>query len=120
MTCGRHSAMASATAREPSVCLSIHRLLRLARNAERFRRGADILLGERAWKFLANGFNERRQLDHAGNRSECSEEGHVRHRATHMLQRKLGGRKRAQSILLDPPREPAQTDFVKTARRVDQ
>ena len=55
ITCGRHSATASATAREPSVCLSIDRVLRLDRELERLRRRGDVLLGHRGRELLADG-----------------------------------------------------------------
>src|ERR1700693_5729183 len=101
MTCGRQSATASATACEPSVCLSIDRFLRLDRKLKRFRGGGDILLGDHSGKFLADRRKDRCQRDHAGDRGEPSEERRIRHRAADMLECELAGWERAQPILLD-------------------
>src|SRR4029079_18491077 len=90
ITCGRHSATASATACEPSVCLSIGRLLRRGDDLERVGRRRNVLLRDGRWEFFANRGDDRCKPDRAGDRRETAEQRRVRDRAPDVLQRELG------------------------------
>src|SRR6516225_11642562 len=78
ITCGRQSATASATACEPSVCLSIDGLPAFGRHVERFGRRRDVLLRDCRRELFAYRGEHRRQLDHAGDRGEPAEQSGVR------------------------------------------
>src|SRR6266700_1653358 len=73
MTCGRQSAMASATAREPSICLSMHDLPAAAYGRVRFDGRSDVLFRDRGRKFLTDGGDDRLELEHAANRGKGAE-----------------------------------------------
>src|SRR4051812_32432367 len=74
ITCGRQSAIASATAREPSACLSMD-ALRLARGERERRAGRrDILLRDRGGEFLADRGQHGREEDLAGERREAGQQ----------------------------------------------
>src|SRR6516225_7861486 len=89
ITCGRHSATASATARDPSVCLSIDHLLAPLRAGEGLASGEHVFLGVRPRKFLPNGGGDRIERNDPGDRRERAKERHVRHGATYVLYGKL-------------------------------
>src|ERR1700693_144827 len=65
MTCGRQSAMASATAREPSICLSMNGLPAAAHDRMRLDCRSDVLFRDRRRKFLTDGGDHRLELEHA-------------------------------------------------------
>src|SRR4029079_843301 len=120
MTCGRQSATASATACEPSVCLSIGCLPRLGCDVECFGSRRDVLLGNGRGKLLADCGDDRWQLDHAGDRCEAAQKRGVRNRAPDVLHRQLARRQRAHSILLNPARKAAEAELVGRLHRVEQ
>src|SRR5450631_1472554 len=107
--------MASATASEPSVCLSIDRLLLFARDVERLCGGGDILRGEHRRKFLADRGHNRCQGDHAADGGERPQERHIRHCAADVLQRELGGWYRARSIMVYALCEATKLLFIEAA-----
>src|SRR4030095_11591257 len=78
ITCGRHSATASATACEPSVCLSIDCLLRLAHDVECFGGRRDVFFRDGRGEFLANRREHGWELDHAGDCGEAAQKRCVR------------------------------------------
>src|SRR5665647_1402838 len=92
MTCGRHSPIASATAAEPSICLSMKQfLLAPLHLGMGFGGGSDVALGERRRKFLANGGNDRVEPDLAAQRCEAAEQRGIGHRAADVLHGNPGG-----------------------------
>src|ERR1700730_4292266 len=97
--------MASATAREPSICLSIGRLQHFAGNVERLGGGGDILLGYSCGKLLSDRSEDRCESADGGDRLEPSEQRRIGHGAAYMLQRQLAVWKRAQPIALNPARQ---------------
>src|SRR5262245_6104830 len=74
ITCGRHSATASATAREPSVCLSIGRLPGPRSALERLIRSGDVALRNRRRELFPDRAHERLHADHARHRGESTQE----------------------------------------------
>src|SRR3954470_10288946 len=76
MTSGRHSATVSATAREPSICLS--GMTRALDEVVRRDRGRDIPLGDRAREARADRRDDRLERDHAAERREAAEQRGVR------------------------------------------
>src|SRR5919198_659757 len=87
MTSGRHRATVSATAREPSACLSMSQLHEVGGP-----RGRDIGLAERAGEALANRGGQRPERERAGDRGEPAQQRRARQRAPEVLARQLGGR----------------------------
>src|SRR6516225_8866472 len=96
MTSGRQSAMLSAIAREPSICLSMARLSggcgsRCDGVVSRRCRG-DVGFGKLAGKCLADGAGNGMQVHNAGQRGESAKKRRIRKRAADMLERKLACR----------------------------
>src|SRR5262245_17300971 len=89
ITSGRHSATVSATAREPSICLSMGGL-----RDERVGGlgGPCVALGRRGGEPLADRLGDRGERDRSGERGERSEEGGVGERPAQVLAGQLGGR----------------------------
>src|SRR5689334_15653071 len=108
MTWGRHSAMASATAREPSVCLSMGALPHFHREVVGFFRRFDILFGDDATKLLPDGGEHRLYCDQTRDRGEPAEQRGIRHGAADVLQGELGRGKRAENEASGPLCETAQ------------
>src|SRR4051795_5942105 len=92
MTSGRHSATASATAREPSSCLSMGGLSDLLSYArERGGGGGRVALADAAGEALADGGDDRVEPDLACERGEPAEQGGVRQRTAEVLARERRG-----------------------------
>src|SRR6185436_10526700 len=85
ITSGRASATASATAREPSSCFSMERLIGGGG-------GGDVRLRHLAGELFADGAGHRAQGNDARERGEGAEQRRVRHRAADELERQLGRR----------------------------
>src|SRR5438093_12156529 len=98
MTCGRQSAMASATAREPSICLSMHGLQAAGHHRVRLHRSDNVLFRDRGRKFFTDGCNHRLELEHAADGGKGAEQRHIRNRSADVLQRELGGGHRREAI----------------------
>src|SRR6266567_3785366 len=90
MTCGRQSAIASATAREPSICLSMRGLPAAAYDCVRLDGCTDILFRDCRRKFLTDGGDHGLELEHAADGGKGAEQRHVRDGPADMLQCELG------------------------------
>ena len=74
ITCGRHMATASATAREPSICLSTGQHPSLGEDViEGGHGGGGVARGDLAGEPVADRGEQRVQADHAGQRGERAE-----------------------------------------------
>src|SRR5512138_3531960 len=114
ITSGRHSATASATAREPSICFSMpffhHVVVRGG------RRG-DVARGHFAGELLLDRGADRSERDLPGKGRKAAEQGSIRHRPADVLQRELGRRHRAGP---EPVHELIQAELLEAARGIDQ
>src|SRR5947209_14190453 len=110
ITSGRHRATASATARDPSVCLSMGGLQVICR-----RRGRDVAIGDTGGEAAADRALDRRQRDDPGERGERAEQRRVRHRPSHVLARELARRDAS-----DPVASLTVRKLLELARGVDQ
>src|SRR5512144_3143483 len=92
ITSGRHSATASATAREPSICFSMDDLPgeRLLHVVVRLGRGGDVRGGDLRRELLADRVEHRFEMEHAADRGEAAEQRDVRHRPPDVLHRDVG------------------------------
>src|SRR3954451_780539 len=93
ITSGRHRATVSATAREPSICLSTCQLLD---SREGRLRGGDVALPDRAVEALAERGRHGIQRDRPRDRGERGEHRRTRHRPPEMLAGDLARRQRDQ------------------------
>src|SRR4051794_14443607 len=107
ITSGRHSATVSATAREPSICLSTCQLLELR---EGRLRGRDVAVPDGTVEALAERGRHRVQRDRASRCGQRAEHRGPGHRAAEVLSRELARGHRDQA--------PAR--HVDVARAVDQ
>src|SRR4051794_15164712 len=89
MTSGRHRATVSATAREPSICLS--GMERSFHEGVRRDRGCAVAHGDGTGEARLDGGGHRPQRDDAAERSEAAEQGGVRERPAQVLAREVGG-----------------------------
>ena len=121
ITCGRHSATASATAREPSICLSMRRSARLA-SPWRTPLPPRATLGSamRSGNFSRMAAIDRLEPDEAGERGEAASSGDVGHRASDVLLRELGRRAACTCAIARAAHESASPSVVDAARRVDE
>src|SRR5512139_3884152 len=93
MTCGRHSAIASATAADPSTCLSTAGLLAAHGLLHEFKRlggSRDVCGSDFGRKLFLDGCRNGGQRDTAGKRGKPSEERCIRQRTADVAQRDLG------------------------------
>src|SRR4051794_17978035 len=115
MTSGRHSAMASATARDPSICLRMRRLLAIrADERERLRRRGRVGLADRAGEALAEGGGDRVDRDQAVAGGERADQRGARQRTPEVPARDLAGRHCQHGGV-----ELAEAERLGPARRVD-
>src|SRR5512143_1883783 len=106
ITSGRHKPTASATAAEPSVCLSMDGLLLLAHDEVECRGGcSDVRLGDFRGELLADCRVDGLQRHPPGQGSKAAEQRRVRQRAPDVLHRDLRGGHGAQVIRAEPRRE---------------
>ena len=110
----RQSAIASATACEPSVCLSMDGLQPLAAMANASAAAATFFR-DGAGELVADGLDHGFLADLAGDRGKGGKQRHVGHRAADMLQRDLGRGQRAQAIAVEPAHEFGETQLVEAA-----
>src|SRR3954469_11066355 len=96
ITSGRQSATVSATAREPSICLSTCQLLD---SREGRLRGGDVALPDRAVEALAERGRHGIQRDRPRDRGERGEHRRTRHRPPEMLAGDLARRQRDQMFV---------------------
>src|SRR3954467_12272375 len=94
ITSGRHIATVSATAREPSICLSTGQLLDLR---EGRLRGGDVALSDGAVEALAECGRHGVQRDRSRDRGKCREHRRARHRPAEMRAGKLARRQGDQA-----------------------
>src|SRR5215831_9112538 len=116
ITCGRHSAIVSATAREPSICLSIDRLPGGDRGAESFGCRRDVLVRDGSGEFLADRGDDRIERDQSGDGRERTEQRHVGHRTADMFDRDLGRRQCEEPVTLHAVHEAPQAKLIGRAR----
>ena len=98
MTSGRHSATASATAAEPSICLSMGCLLLGVFNSganalECFGGGGDVALRDFAGEFCFDGLAYGFELDLAGECGETGQQRNIGDRTANVLEAEVGGGK---------------------------
>src|SRR3954447_2072162 len=87
ITSGRHSATASATAFEPSICLSTGQL---SDQVVRGARGGDVARGDPVGEALVDRCRDGVDRDRARRRGERAEQRGARDRSPQMLARKIG------------------------------
>src|SRR4051794_238509 len=99
MTSGRHMATASATATEPSICLSNETLLPLGEDQMVCgARGLHVAVGDVPGEALADRVLERGERDDARRRGECAEQRRAGHRPAEVLARDLRRRHREEAL----------------------
>src|SRR4051794_26633422 len=117
MTSGRLSATASATARDPSICLSTDWLLDECGSS--FGCG-DVAVGELAREAVADRGGHRLDGDHAREGGEAAEQDRVRKRAPEMLTRELGCGNREHALEVEAVAEVLEPQLRERSPAVDQ
>src|SRR5688572_24435516 len=98
ITSGRHAATVSATARDPSICLSTGRLPHRAVDEPKGRvRRRGVALARLAREAPADGSEDRSEADDARQRGEPAQQSGTRQRTAQVLPRELGGGHRDQA-----------------------
>src|SRR5688500_5851354 len=98
MTSGRHAATVSATAREPSICLSTGRLPHRAIDEPEGRLGRrGVALARLAREAPADGGEDRSEAYDARQRGEPAQQRGARQRTAQVLASQVGGRDRDQA-----------------------
>src|SRR5436309_14162639 len=120
ITSGRHSATASAMAREPSACLSMCGLPELVHDGERRPGRRDVFLGYRAGKLGADRRDDGIQLELPCRGCERAEQRHVRHRAPDVLQSELGCRQQCESVTACIAGQIEKPEVGEAASRIEQ
>src|SRR6185369_3404501 len=121
MTSGRQSATASATACEPSVCLSIGDLdERVADGLVGLGGGGDVAVGDLAGELVADRVRDGVERDDPGERGEAAEQHRVRQRPAEVLERDLGRGHRQQPLAAEALRDLADAELVEAALAVDE
>src|SRR5437764_3394718 len=105
MTWGRHSAMASATAREPSICLSMGGLRLRQRLRIRLGRGGNVTIRERLGELVLHRGDDRIELDDAGQRCKSRKQRNVGHGAADVLQCESAGAEGVDAVAVDAVHE---------------
>src|SRR6516164_9737039 len=124
MTSGRQSAMPSAIAREPSICLSMACLSGRCGSGcngivgRRCRR--DVGFGKLAGKCLADGAGDGMQVHDAGQGGECTKERRIRNGTADMLECKLACRHHPGMAVRKFCGDLGETELMKCFSCVDE
>src|SRR5881394_2212021 len=121
MTSGRQSATASATACEPSVCLSMGQSFQFAtHDVVGLGRGGDIVLGHGAGKLGADRVRDGVERDEARQGGEAAEQHRVGQRPAEVLARDLGGGHGEKPFTAKALRDLGEAELVEAALAVDE
>src|SRR3546814_643294 len=121
ITSGRHSATASATAREPSVCLSMGRLLHPALDARKcLAGGREVGGGHLALELDADRVRHCIERDQARQRREAAQQHRIGQRSAQVLERDLGCRQGDQPLPTIALLDFTKAQFIEAATAVDQ
>src|SRR5579862_3911721 len=128
ITSGRHSATVSATASDPSICLSMGWLSQLAygrsglrpHHSERLLRRSDVLLAEEAGEPLSDRTRNGAERHSPGQRGEPPEQRRVRKRLAELLARELGPGNGLEPAAVEALEQLLDPQLTKALRCVDQ